>query len=388
MTLPPPRTLACLGPLEMELGGGWILTPAPVRLTCPHLERTSTGLCSDFAFPRESPAGGRRAHRAGPPQVMCTSPPGRVSVDPFPDENGRPSTRLLASRPAVRPRGRKLTDTRTVFPHLWATSSRKPRVSVAPGRGVTRERVKTSRAVFGGEVGQGALAPVLPRDGALLPQGRCVGAPPPRRSSPSKTKVAAEGPPHLPQPGEHVPTSAARGQPPAATLDFRGDRPEGRAERGPLLPRKVARVPQQGGASLPSLQLPLSLLWPSGVSLGPSQLRDRGRPRHLERREGRRSVPLPGPGGGSAIRRTAEAWEPPRRDARRPVELPHREALGDRLWGGRTSVTPRIPDRSSRGIPLRTRESVPHATVVHWRRSAEVTRSHERPNPRVAEIPQ
>ena len=211
--------------------------------------------------------------------------------------------------------------------------------------------------------------------------------PPPRRSSPSKTEVAAEGPPHLPQPGEHVPTSAARGQPPAATLDFRGDRPEGRAERGPLLPRKVARVPQQGGASLPSLQLPLSLLWPSGVSLGPSQLRDRGRPRHLERREGRRSVPLPGPGGGSAIRRAAEAWEPPRRDARRPVELPHREALGDRLWGGRTSVTPRIPDRSSRGIPLRTRESVPHATVVHLQRSVEATRSHKGPNARVAEIP-
>ena len=177
------------------------MTPAPVRLTCPHLERTSTGLCSDFAFPRESPAGGEgptvrfpqdgaalsqggergsllhlspwnslatrwqhltvhlffrgvertRADRPGPPQERCTSAPGRVSVDPSPDENGRPSTRLLASRPAVRPLGRRLTAARTFFPHLWATSPRKPRVSVAPGRGVTRERVKNESSRFQGE---------------------------------------------------------------------------------------------------------------------------------------------------------------------------------------------------------------------------------------------
>ena len=155
-----------------------------------------------LGFPRESPAGGRRAHRAlppgmvprwprevsegpfylslpitvlprggstlqstsssegesrrgahgaGPPQERCTSAPGRVSVDPSPDENGRPSTRLLASRPAVRPLGRRLTAARTFFPHLWATSPRKPRVSVAPGRGVTRERVKNESSRFRGE---------------------------------------------------------------------------------------------------------------------------------------------------------------------------------------------------------------------------------------------
>ena len=57
----------------------------------------------------------------GLPREGATSPPGQVSVNPFPDENGCPSTHLLASRPAVCLLEWRLMAMRTVFLHLWAT---------------------------------------------------------------------------------------------------------------------------------------------------------------------------------------------------------------------------------------------------------------------------
>ena len=176
-----------------------------------------------------------RADRPGPPQERCTSAPGRVSVDPSPDENGRPSTRLLASRPAVRPWGRRLTAARTLFPHPWATSPRKPRISIAPGRRVTRERVKNESSRFRGETSDKGPS-LLSSPGKVR---RCPPPPPGRSpaSVPSKWNSVTGRFRHLPRSSLPVPTSSPRGPHCALTLGFPRESPAGGRRAHRALPR-------------------------------------------------------------------------------------------------------------------------------------------------------
>ena len=174
--------------------------------------------------------------------------PGWVSIDPFPDENGCPWTRLLTSCSLCHRWQRCLSLTWSVFPHLWATSPWKPHISVMPGHGVTREWVKNESSWSWGDVRQGALTPLLPGEGVTLPPRHLPAL------VPWKRNLVEDGFWHLPQSSLHVPTSSAWAQDSALTLRFRGNHLQGK--KGPpcgTSPGKVPRVPQDEWASTPPL---------------------------------------------------------------------------------------------------------------------------------------